>query len=170
MYYLYTLFKFAISFCNIQITFFTWDIEKLKEKLTQLFSFLYKLHPTNRELLFSEWWVPPFLFFFFFSRLNETTRNEYSTWPGQWTNGLWRLWQKLDCSNSRRFSRGDDFLLPLDPLSRTPTLFYSLLPPSTPSSSLILEIIVEARKGRIHILDPTETDPGGARSVPWLKL
>lgn len=26
------------------------------------------------------------------------------------------------------------------------------------------EIIAEARKGRIHILDPTETDPGGARS------
>lgn len=71
-----------------------------------------------------------------------------------------------DCGKSWIVRILDDFLLPLDPLSRTPTLFYSLLPPSTPSSSLILEIIVEARKGRIHILDPTETDPGGARSVP----
>lgn len=62
--------------------------------------------------------------------------------------------------------QGETVLLPLDPLPRTPTLFYSLPPPSTPSSSsfCFLEIIVEARKGRIHILDPTETDPGGARS------
>lgn len=62
--------------------------------------------------------------------------------------------------------QGETVLLPLDPLPRTPTLFYSLSPPSTPSSSsfCFLEIIVEARKGRIHILDPTETDPGGARS------
>lgn len=63
----------------------------------------------------------------------------------------------------RRFFSLLTLFLVLPPFS---ILYHLLLPPSTPSSSsfCFLEIIVEARKGRIHILDPTETDPGGARS------
>lgn len=75
----------------------------------------------------------------------------------------------MDCSlaNSRRFSRGDLFfslltlflVFPPSSILYSPISFYSLI-----FLFCFLEIIVEARKGRIHILHPTETDPGGARS------
>lgn len=70
-------------------------------------------------------------------------------------------------SNSRRFSRGDLFfslltlflLFPSPSILYSPISFYSLI-----FLFCFLEIIAEARKGRIRILDPIETDPGGARS------
>lgn len=70
-------------------------------------------------------------------------------------------------ANSRRFSREDSFfslltlflVFPPSSILYSPISFYSLI-----FLFCFLEIIAEARKGRIHILDPTETDPGGARS------
>lgn len=107
--------------------------------------------------------------FFFAIEWNDQilTQNGYSTWPGQWTNGLWRLWQNRSLANSRRFSREDSFfslltlflVFPPSSILYSPISFYSLI-----FLFCFLEIIAEARKGRIHILDPTETDPGGARS------
>lgn len=50
-------------------------------------------------------------------------------------------------------------LFPSPSILYSPISFYSLI-----FLFCFLEIIAEARKGRIRILDPTETDPGGARS------